>query len=421
MNKTNLFKAITACVMAFVMVIVIVPFANNVHAIDTSKEAEKALEDKIDTLQNEQAELKKKLEASKTNEAEQEKQKEYLDSLVLSTQNEIDATKQLIEEYTLKIEQKTQEIADLEQEIEDKYEIMVERLRFTYEEGNASYIEMVLESESFTDFLMTVERVGSMLDFDRTLMHELQASLESLEVERAALEETKKAQEETKNALVVKEEDLQGQIDETLAYIEKLQADQDALIADYEKAKAAEEQANNDIAALLAQRAKEQAEAEARAKAEAEANKNNNNNSSGSSGNSNYTPKYGGKLIWPVPGYSRISSYFGPRTLWGRYDYHLGIDIPAPSGTPIRAAADGEVLVSTYHYSYGYYCLIDHGSGYATLYAHNRRLLVSAGDVVKQGQQISEMGTTGSSSGNHLHFEVRINGKVQNPLNYVGP
>ena len=86
MNKTNLFKAITACVMAFVMVIVIVPFANNVHAIDTSKEAEKALEDKIDTLQNEQAELKKKLEASKTNEAEQEKQLKCQEILSLKVQ-----------------------------------------------------------------------------------------------------------------------------------------------------------------------------------------------------------------------------------------------------------------------------------------------------------------------------------------------
>ncbi len=402
MKKTDIIKAITAVLMAVVVVFVAIPYGTDVYAVDTSKEAEQALEDKIDSLQNEQAELKKKLEAAKNNEAEQERQKEYLDSLVLSTQNEIDATKLLIEEYKLKIENKSQEISDLETKIEEKYEIMVERLRFTYEEGNASYLEMIFESENFTDFLMTVERVGSMLDFDRSLMHDLQDSLKALEEEKFALEETQKAQEETKNSLIAKEADLKKQIEDTLAYIEKLQSDQVALEAEYEKAKAAEDQANKDIAALLAQRAREQAAA----------NKNNSNE---------YRPVFGGKFIWPVPGYSRISSPFGPRTLWGRYDYHLGIDIPAPSGTNIYASAAGEVLTATYHYSYGYYILIDHGDGYATLYAHNSQLLVSAGQIVEQGQHIAEMGTTGSSSGNHLHFEVRVNGQVQNPVNYVSP
>ncbi|MBR6514901.1 MAG: peptidoglycan DD-metalloendopeptidase family protein [Clostridia bacterium] len=399
MKKINIIKAITACFLAVVMVVLAVPYGFNIKAIDTSAEAEQKLEDKIEALKTQQDELKKKLEAAKSNEAEQERQKEYLDSLVLSTQDEIVATEELIKEYDHKIENKGIEIADLEVKIAEKYELMKERLRFTYMEGKASYLEMVLEAESFTDFLMTVERVGRMLEFDRSLMQELQDSLVLLEEEKVVLEETQRIQEETKAALVEKKAELEKQIEDTLAYIAKLEADQVAIEAEYEKAKAAEDQANKDIAALLAQRAKEQAQ-----------------NNSGS-----YKPVYGGKLIWPVPGYSRISSGFGPRTLWGRYDYHLGIDIPAPSGTPIKAAAAGQVVISTYHYSYGYYCLIDHGSGYATLYAHNRRLLVKAGDIVAQGQQIAEMGTTGSSSGNHLHFEVRINGQVQNPTLYVAP
>ncbi len=402
MKRTDIIKAITAVLMAFVIVFVAIPYGTDVYAVDTSKEAEQALEDKIDSLQSEQAELKKKLEAAKNNEAEQERQKEYLDSLVLSTQNEIDATKLLIEEYTLKIENKGKEIEALEEKIDQKYDIMVERLRFTYEEGNASYLEMIFEAKSFADFLMTVERVGSMLDFDRSLMQELQDSLKALEEEKYVLEETKKSQEETKASLVNKEADLKKQIDNTLAYIEKLQSDQVALEAEYKKAKAAEDQANKDIAALLAQRAKEQAAA----------NKNN---------STEYRPVFGGKFIWPVPGYARISSPYGPRTLWGRYDFHLGIDIPAPSGTNIYASAAGEVLIATYHYSYGYYCLIDHGDGFATLYAHNSQLLVSAGQIVEQGQHIAEMGTTGSSSGNHLHFEVRVNGSTVNPQNYVSP
>ena len=407
-NFSTKLKAAVSVIMAAIMLVIAVPYGvNYVYAVDTSKEAEQALEDKIDSLQNEQAELKKKLEAAKTNEKEQERQKEYLDSLVLSTHNEIDATKLLIEEYTAKIEKKGEEIEALDKKIEEKYDIMLERLRFTYEEGNARYLEMILEADSFTDFLMTIERVGSMLDFDRSLMQELQDSMKQLEEEKYVLVETQKAQEQTKASLVQKEKDLKQQITDTEAYIAELQKDQEALIAEYEKAKKAEDQANADIAALLAQRAKEQAAA-------------NNNNST------EYRPVFGGKFIWPVPGYSRISSPFGPRTLWGRYDYHLGIDIPAPSGTNIYAAAAGEVLISTWHYSYGYYCLIDHGDGFATLYAHNSQLLVSAGQIVEQGQHIAEMGTTGvgmtgSASGHHLHFEVRVNGKVTDPQQYVSP
>ncbi len=401
-NKSNILKLTLSVIMAVVMLICAIPYAASVNAIDTSKEAEKELEDKINSLQNEQSELKKKLEAAKTNEKEQERQKEYLDSLVLSTNNEITATKELIDKYTAKIDEKGKEIEALDKKIDEKYEIMLERLRFTYEEGNASYLEMILEAKSFSDFLMTVERVGSMLDFDRSLMQELQDSMKLLEQEKHVLEQTKTQQEETKESLVKKEADLKVQITNTEAYIAELQADQKALEAEYEKAKKAEDEANASIAALLAQRAKEQAEA----------NKNN---------STEYRPVFGGKFIWPVPGYSKISSPFGPRTLWGRYDYHLGIDIPAPSGTNIYAAAAGEVLISTWHYSYGYYCLIDHGDGYATLYAHNSQLLVSAGQRVEQGQHIAEMGTTGSSSGNHLHFEVRVNGKVTDPQQYVSP
>ena len=97
----------------------------------------------------------------------------------------------------------------------------------------------------------------------------------------------------------------------------------------------------------------------------------------------------------------------------------LGIDIPGAYGTPIYASNGGTVIVATYHYSYGNYVVIDHGGGYSTLYGHNSSLCVRVGDRVEQGDVIAKMGSTGSSTGNHCHFEVRINGKTQQPLNYV--
>lgn len=121
-----------------------------------------------------------------------------------------------------------------------------------------------------------------------------------------------------------------------------------------------------------------------------------------------------GAFIWPVNGRGSITSPFG----WTGRRYHRGIDIAAPTGTNIFAADDGIITTSSYHRSYGYYIIIDHGNGYSTLYAHNSRLLKSAGTKVSKGDVICRSGNTGNSTGPHLHFEVRYNGSHKNPMNY---
>jgi murein DD-endopeptidase MepM/ murein hydrolase activator NlpD len=122
----------------------------------------------------------------------------------------------------------------------------------------------------------------------------------------------------------------------------------------------------------------------------------------------------GGALSWPVSGV--VSSGYGMR--WGAM--HTGVDIAAPSGTPIVAAADGTVMIASYHYSYGNYVVVDHGSGISTLYAHNTSLAVAPGQVVSRGQVIAYCGSTGDSTGPHCHFEVRVNGAHQNPMGWLG-
>ena len=130
-----------------------------------------------------------------------------------------------------------------------------------------------------------------------------------------------------------------------------------------------------------------------------------------------------GKLLWPSPGYTKINSYFGKRTAPanGASTYHKGIDIGANKGTPIYAAASGTVYVSQYGYNggYGNYVILSHGNGVQTLYGHCSELCVSVGEYVSQGQLIAKVGSTGDSTGNHLHFEVRVNGVAQDPQNYV--
>ncbi|MBQ3100499.1 MAG: peptidoglycan DD-metalloendopeptidase family protein [Clostridia bacterium] len=385
------FTAFLALILCVTSVFVFVPTNQVEAAVDTSKEAETALKDKISALQKEQKELKAKLEAAENNIEEQQNKKQYLDSLISSTESEIETATQLIAEYESKIVTKNAEIEAMEADIEDNYNDMMGRLRFSYEQGNASYLELILNSDNMADFLSNTDRVQSIMDFDKALMDELTAQLNLLENERTVLTNTLQEQKDLEKSLSDKKVDLEDQKKKADQYITQLQADEKTYAAEYEKAKKAEKEANNQIEKLLAERQKSE--------------------------NQQY---WGGDFIWPVPkNITRISSYFGWRILWGRSDYHLGIDIPAAAGTDIYASNGGTVVTATWHYSYGYYVLIDHGGGFATLYAHNSRLLVKAGDVVEQGDVIAKMGTTGSSSGNHLHFEVRKNGKVQNPLNYV--
>ncbi|MBO7333692.1 MAG: M23 family metallopeptidase, partial [Lachnospiraceae bacterium] len=128
----------------------------------------------------------------------------------------------------------------------------------------------------------------------------------------------------------------------------------------------------------------------------------------------------GGMFAWPCPGYIRITEEFGWRTnpFSGRSEFHSGLDMGAPAGTAILAAYDGVVVASAYNWSMGNYIMIDHGDGLYTIYMHASKLYANSGDIVVKGETIAAVGTTGSSTGNHLHFGVRLNGQYVSPWNY---
>jgi murein DD-endopeptidase MepM/ murein hydrolase activator NlpD len=129
----------------------------------------------------------------------------------------------------------------------------------------------------------------------------------------------------------------------------------------------------------------------------------------------------GGEMMWPVPGQYKITSPFGNRLhpISKQYKMHTGIDISGPKGTPVVAAQTGTVVYANWFGSYGKAIIVDHGGGITTLYAHNDTINVSVGSVVKKGDNIALLGSTGYSTGPHLHFEVRINGEYVEPLTYV--
>ena len=164
-----------------------------------------------------------------------------------------------------------------------------------------------------------------------------------------------------------------------------------------------------------------QAEEEAK-KAAAAAAANQANGAVTTTGTSDYTVTAAGSGVWPAPDSHTITSNYGGRSypLDGSYNYHLGTDIGASYGTPVVAYQGGTVLIASYHWSYGNYVVVDHGNGLSTLYAHMSALTVSAGQTVTAGQQVGQVGSTGSSTGPHLHFEVRINGSNVDPAPYLG-
>ena len=301
-------------------------------------------------------------------------------------------TMQQLDSITLQIGNKQEAIAVAEEAIARQKAAFMSRMVTMYEEGEASYIGLILGADNLVEFMTRVDMVNTILEYDKRVIASLEENTELLE----------KSLEELEDALVLQNEaiaDLEANIldtkklaEEALAYMQSLQANESALLRDYYNAKAQEEELNKKLEAYL----KELMEKE----------------------KSQYV---GGEMGWPLPFdvHYVVSSEFGWRKLWGMDDYHLGIDLACAANTPIYAANAGKVLESAYHYSYGNYVLIDHGGGKATLYAHMNERWVSSGETVKKGQQIGLVGTTGSSSGNHLHFEVREGGSVQEPRNYI--
>lgn len=213
-----------------------------------------------------------------------------------------------------------------------------------------------------------------------------------LESTKAELESTKAEQETYAEELLKEQSALEEQKGDSDRYVASLRKTEAQITAEYEAARKAEDEENARLENLLKQLAK--------------------------ASQSDYV---GGKFIWPCDlSVKRISSGYGYRTyyIYGKKvtDFHRGIDIPSAVGTDIYAAQTGKVVIATKHSSYGNYIVVDHGGGISTLYAHCSKLLVSVGDTVKQGDHIAEMGATGNVTGPHLHFEVRVDGKIQDPI-----
>ena len=299
-----------------------------------------------------------------------------------------------MEELSEKIEVKEAELAVKEEELaqaqideNDQYESMKKRIKYMYENGSGQLIAVLLESKDITDFLNKAEYISTISEYDRDMLKKFQDIVAEVEAQEEKLQEEYDEIEAMQNDLIEKQETIETLIDEKDTEIGEMSADLKKL-----------------------KKAVETAERKQREKA---------SSYSGSAGASVVSGN--GMFTHPCPGYSRISSYFGPRKqpMAGASSNHKGIDYAAAAGTPIYAAASGTVTTAGYSGAEGNWIVINHGNGLQTYYMHCLKLYVHAGQKVSKGQNIAAVGSTGNSTGPHLHFQVMDGGVARNPLAYL--
>ena len=388
--------AVLAALMALLMLLPILAniFVSPSYAV-TQGEIDSLKGDAKD-LKAQQQELKEQLKEIAADKNKALERKKNLENQIYAVEQEIANIAAQIEKYNELIAQKEEELAQSEREQQEQYELFCQRVRLMEEQGEVSYWSILFSSSDFADLLDRFMMVEEIIDYDNAVMERLIAMQKKIEADKASLEQSRTEQEEAKaeeEAAKAELQSLKKDVEKTLAEIQDKE----------EEVKKAEQELQNAAAKMDAEIRRKEAQLAAQLAAA-------NNPIVSESG-----------FQWPLPGRYRLSSLFAGRVhpITGKYHHHTGIDIPAPGGTPILAAKSGVVLTSERGSSYGNYVVISHGGRVSTVYMHASALYVSEGQTVSRGQTIAAVGSTGYSSGPHLHFGVIVGGSYVNPLNYV--
>ncbi|MBP5553629.1 MAG: peptidoglycan DD-metalloendopeptidase family protein [Lachnospiraceae bacterium] len=323
-----------------------------------------------------------------------------LDAELVVMQNNIAVLNEQIIAKEYEISQTEAELAAAEETEAIQHDAMIVRMRLMYEQGDKSMIDMLFSARSLRDLLNSADYIEKVVQYDRSLWEEYKANVEYISLCKQQLDLQKEILDEAKAAAELEEQNQETLINEKNAEINSYNVQINATQAE--------------IDAYQAEIAARDAEIEALTKAIEEERRR--------LASANGLRYDGGQFLFPLASYKYVSSDYGPRNAptAGASTFHKGIDFAAAYGTDIYAAYDGEVAAASYSGAMGNYIMIDHGDGLYTVYEHCSAMYVQKGDKVVMGQTIAAVGSTGISTGNHLHFGVRRNGEYTSPWPYLG-
>lgn len=421
-SRTKIVRIISIVLAAVILLsLVSTALIVMVHAASSSE-----IKSKLADLRAKQAEIQKQSDELEKSIAENKDQTKTLVSQKAEIDQEMEMSRQKIENLNEQIQQLNLLIAEKQTELEAsvaKEEALQKqykaRLRSMEETGSVSYWSILFRASSFSDLLDRVDMIREIAESDQLMLKQLSAATQAVETERADLEQQKLDLQQTETDLAAEQAELETKRAKADTLITQMQAEYASLSDEFLAAEADEaavrEQIKKTETDYFNALAKEQAAAAAAAAA-ANKTSNSNNSSSSSSGGAS-----SGGFAFPLAYSTGVTCAYGPRVhpINGNKSFHYGVDLAAGMNTEIYATKSGTVTGATYGEANGYYVTINHGDGYSSIYAHMTNYVVSVGDSVKQGQLIGYVGTTGWSTGPHLHFEILYNGSNVNPMNYI--
>ena len=396
MKRGRLLRRAAVLLLALVMFL---PLTGPGMVLETSAVTQAeidALKGSAGKLAEQKKDIQAQLKAVQADKSNALKKKELLEDQIDLIRQEIANINEQIAMYDQLIAEKTAELEQAEADEKAQFDLFCQRMRHMEEQGETSYWSILFTSGDFSELLDNYMMIEEIIQYDNQVIDSLVALQEKVANDRTVLEEAQAEQEEAKAQQMAAQDELKAQEDEVDKLIAEISAQEDLL-------EEMEEELNKAAKALDAQiKAKEREYAAQVANVPSESG-----------------------YLWPLPGgYNTISSLAGGRIhpVTGKPGNHAGIDIPAPSGTNIYAAKSGVVIHAAKgtgsSWSYGNYVIVSHSDGTSTLYAHMSRIGCKEGQTVKQGDVVGYVGTTGRSTGNHLHFEVRVNGTRVDPVDY---
>lgn len=388
-KATRIISALIAGILVFTLILAFVSeIVYNSHA--GAAQTVSSLNSKLSSLDKEKTKIQKELKQIESQKKSTMTKKAALDKQISVTEQEVETINELISALDVQLKTVTDELSEAQAKENKENDDFLKRLRIMEEEGSVSMLGVILSADSFSDMLARTELISDIVEGDKKLMRALAETRADIEAKKAKIDETRAQQAQAKANLTSKQKSLETQYANANNLLKSLNMEAKEYEKALNEAEKAQEKAKAELKKLLA--------------------------SSGSS-SSTYV---GGDFRWPTKA-TYITSYYGSRKdpITKKSSMHTGIDIGAGMGSNIYAANSGTVIVAGWSSKgYGNYVVIDHGGGKSTLYAHMSKIKTTKGAKVAKGDVIGLVGSTGWSTGPHLHFEILINGNHTNPMNY---